>query len=42
MGCHEKQLRLIEKGEINIGILSVYKIARILEIHSKELLYFKI
>jgi len=35
MGCHEKQLRLIKKGEINIGILSVYKIDSILETYLK-------
>ncbi len=40
MGTHEKQLRLIEKGEINTGILTLYKIALVLDIEPKELLDF--
>jgi transcriptional regulator with XRE-family HTH domain len=40
IGCNEKQLRLIEKGEINTGILSIYKIAKVLEIEPYELLKF--
>jgi len=40
IGTHEKQLRLIEKGEINTGILSIYKIAKALDISTKELLDF--
>tara|TARA_R110002072_G_scaffold251518_2_gene410377 strand:+ start:67 stop:312 length:246 start_codon:yes stop_codon:yes gene_type:complete len=35
---NEKQLRLIEKGEINTGVLSLYKIAEILNVETKELL----
>lgn len=34
----EKQLRLIEKGKINTGILNIYKIANILNVHPKELI----
>ena len=40
IGTHEKQLRLIEKGEINTGILTLYKIASVFEIEPKELLDF--
>jgi transcriptional regulator with XRE-family HTH domain len=40
IGCNEKQIRLIEGGEINTGILSIYKIAQVLEIEPKELLNF--
>lgn len=40
MGCNEKQLRLIEKGDINTGRLSVHKISKILEIETKELFEF--
>ena len=40
IGCNEKQLRLIEKGEINTGILSILKIAKVLEVSPKELLDF--
>lgn len=40
MGTDEKQLRLIESGDINTGILSIYKIAQILNIPPKELLDF--
>ncbi len=40
IGTHEKQLRLIEKGEINTGVLSIYKIANALNISTKELLDF--
>ena len=37
---HEKQLRLIEKGEINTGILTIYKIATALNLPMEELLRF--
>ncbi len=40
IGTHEKQLRLIEKGEINTGVLSIFKIAKALHISKKELLDF--
>ncbi len=40
IGTHEKQLRLIEKGEINTGVLSIYKIAKALHISTQELLDF--
>jgi len=40
IGTHEKQLRLIEKGEINTGILSIHKIATVLDIDPKKLLDF--
>ena len=42
IGCDEKQLRLIENGSINTGILSIFKIAFILNIPPKELLNFEI
>ena len=35
---NEKQLRLIESGEINTGILNLYKIASILNVDPKDLL----
>ncbi len=40
IGTHEKQLRLIEKGEINTGILTIHKIAKILDILPQQLLDF--
>jgi len=40
METHEKQLRLIEKGEINTGILSIYKIAQALHISTSDVLNF--
>ncbi|RDK84638.1 helix-turn-helix domain-containing protein [Marinirhabdus gelatinilytica] len=41
IGTHEKQLRLIEKGEINTGILSIHKIATVLDLEPKALLDFR-
>ena len=40
IGCDEKQVRLIENGSINTGILSIYKIAFVLDISPKDLLDF--
>ena len=40
IGTHEKQLRLIEKGEINTGVLSVFKIAKALHLPMNKLLEF--
>lgn len=40
IGCDEKQLRLIENGSINTGILSIYKIAIVLDIPPKDFLDF--
>lgn len=41
IGSHEKQLRLIEKGEINTGILTAHRIAKILDVTPEELLKFE-
>ena len=40
IGCDEKHLRLIESGSINTGILSIYKIANVLDVQPKDLLDF--
>ncbi len=40
IGSDEKQLRLIENGSINTGIISVYKIATVLDVSPKDLLDF--
>lgn len=41
IGTHEKQLRLIEKGEINTGILTIYKICKALHVEVTELFNFE-
>ena len=41
LNTNEKQLRLIEAGKINTGILSLYKIAAILDVKPKDLLDFE-
>jgi transcriptional regulator with XRE-family HTH domain len=41
METSEKYIRRIEKGEVNMGVIALFKLSNVLNIHPKELIGFE-